>query len=167
MGGNKKDCHVKKCKRNCVEFNYIYDQATLVVYDPIVNTRTPLIVGAPVSFSQFGFCPVKNIDSGQEVALFEFNNSCLIRLVSPNQTTLVQSTITALFPDGVSSMCFTITYASTDGSKVPSAQYKATAYSSNGVYLDKNCYITVTYPPTGTNVFVNLKVCDKKTCANK
>ena len=39
-----------------------------------------------------------------------------------------------------------------------------------GKFNDKNCYITIRVPEAGSfdkNVKINLKVCDRKSCANK
>ena len=174
----KKDCHEKKCKKRCVEFNYFFDQKDIIRYKPVV--REPLVVppnilppvGVPISTSGFGLCSVfdSSVPDGDEVAFFEFNNKSVTRVLGPNQNTLIQSNITAVFPDKLSSMSFTFSFNTTGTTgQIPKGVYKSTSYSSNGLYLNKTGYITVTYqdPLVSTRVEVHLRICDNKNCHTK
>ena len=52
---------------------------------------------------------------------------------------------------------------------VPKGIYKAISYSTNGIYLNKTGYITITYPDPNisSKIIVHLRVCDNKICFNK
>ena len=178
MGGKKNHCHEKKCKQRCVEYNYFYDQAKIIRYKPVKRDLLVDQVGGPVSVAAFGFGPVFDISDanslGSEVAIFEFSNNVLIRnpVINPNlpQVSLIQSNITAVFPDKLSSMSFTLTISSSlPNGAIPQGIYKAISYSTNGKYLNKTGYITITYPdPTvSSKVLVHLRICHNKTCFNK
>ena len=148
MDIKKNRCHEKKCKKKCVEYVYYFNRENPITYKPVFNEPTSL--GAPISFSRYDINDVyENRDfSGKKIGFFESNVNVLITdNGKSNQTVYSLANITGVFLDGLSSIRFTLTFSSPDG-RIPNGTYKTTAYSTNGIYLNKKCFLTVIYDNT-------------------
>ena len=164
MGCDKKDkC---KCKKNCKTVMYYYDTAKLVRADPVFDTYAG--VGGDQSYSVFLYGTLY-----QDLALtipagtLELNNKVLQNTnTNPVQLPKVVLTTTAFFKDGVTSVSSQIYYSATDLLlTAPPGIYKTVAYSTTGLYYDKDFYITITIPSVGGIVSLQGKSCDRKSCA--
>ena len=167
----KKDCRDKKCKRNCVEFNFEYDQTTVTFAAPVIDKYPNNPTGSPVTLSIFGYTKFTSVPIPSEEGLLQFTDSVFIKNDVPGGPAQVTINGTGTLSDGVTTISFILSFISQNGDfLLPAGVYKTTAYSSTGKFNDKNCYITIRVPEAGSfdkNVKINLKVCDRKSCANK
>ena len=161
-----KDCKEKKCKKNCQSFTYYFDSATTVRANPVPDVYTAL--GGNQSYSLFSYNSIyTDSQLTNKLATIESNSKVIQNnLINPPLLPQVVSDQTAFLNDGVSSISFKYFYTSNSPLPVPvPGVYKAVAYNSTGVYLDKNCYINITVPSSGSVYTIELKVCNRKSCA--
>ena len=173
--GKKNDCHEKKCKKNCVEYNYAYDQGSVEYALPVIDKYPPspvIIVGKPITLSVFGYVNFTDAESPNGGGLIQFTDRVFIESGVLGNSAKVEVNATGTLLDGVTTISFIFGFnvSATGGNIVlPPGVYKTMAYSSTGKLCDKNCYITIIVPESanGSNIAINLKACDRKSCSNK
>lgn len=154
----------KKCKKNCTLLTLYYDKNTRVVSQPISDTYTQTNVGQ--SASVFSHSDVYG-DGALTSKIGIVENNIKILQNATAQPPLIPQVITnnnILFSDGLTSLSYQLFYANNTPAQLPGV-YKTICYSSTGLYYDKTCYVTVTIPQVGNLVTIEIKVCDRKSCA--
>ena len=161
-----KDCKEKKCKKNCQTITVYYDRATVSIAAPVQDVYG--VVAADQSYSVFIHSPIYS-DSAltAKYGTAESNNKVLQNsTTNPVELPQVVSDVTVFLYDGKTSISFKYFYiASSLLPNPPPGSYKSVCYSSTGVYFDKTCYVTLNVPSTGSLWTIELKSCDRKSCA--
>lgn len=160
------DCKDKKCKKNCKTITYYFDISTSIRASPVVDVYAT--VGSDQSYSLFSHNSIfSDIQLSNKIATIESNSKILQNnTIHPPLLPQVVSDQTAFLNDGVSSISFKYFYNS--NSLVPIAVpgvYKSICYNSTGIYFDKTCYVTITVPEVGSVYKIDLKICNRKSCA--
>ena len=102
----KTNCREKKCKRNCAEFNYTYDQSKITYAVPVKDQYPPK-PGQPITLSTFGYVEIYDtLLPPNQIALLEFTNKIFIKSGSPGTPATVQINCTGSFLDGKTTISF-------------------------------------------------------------
>ena len=161
-----RDCKEKKCKKKCKSIVVYYDRAAVSIASPVPDVYD--VAGSDQSYSDFTHSSIYS-DSALTLkyGTVESTNKILQNsTTNPAQLPQVVSNATAFLPDGETSISFQYFYIATSFlPNPPPGTYKSVCYSSTGLYFDKTCYVSLTVPTTGSVWTIELKACDRKTCA--